>query len=372
MRKRGNNEGSISRHGDKFIVQMCIGYDEHGKLKRKSRSAASMVEARAILRELQDLYAAGANIDDNITLGEWATRCLEAYIKPRVRPNTYDGYEYICRCYLLRQPTARVKLFKFRELQLQELINQMEGGPRLKKYVYQFYKLIFNHAVENGVLPANPIKKISLPRQNKREYTEMPTDELNEILAKLQPHPMFYLGYLIMLCTGMRRSELLGLTWADFNQLRRTLSINKAVIMSRNKALLADTKSAQSNRLINIPQILCDLLEEQRLAQKVFTRHIIHNKGEIYNPRAFTRAISRRAGVDYLKSHDLRHSYATKLVREGVNIRIVQELLGHADIRLTLQTYSHVLDAEKQNAANVIANIYFGKPVVDEAEKLPG
>ena len=106
MRKRGNNEGSVTKRGDKYLVQITIGYDETGKQVKKSRVAATAAEAREIMRELQDTYSCSLNIDDMILLKDWATKCLETYIKPRVRPNTYSGYFYNAKKYIIENPGA--------------------------------------------------------------------------------------------------------------------------------------------------------------------------------------------------------------------------------------------------------------------------
>ena len=357
MKKRGNNEGSISKCGNKFVVQLSIGYDEDGNHKRKSRVVDTMTEARAALRELQDRHASGLNIDDSITLGEWAAKCLEVYIKPRVRANTFAGYMSITRTHLFKNPCGRIRLGKFKQIQLQELINSIEGSAKLKKSVCQLYKQFFNIAVDNGVLPVSPIRKIALPQIKKREFIEYTPEQIENILINLKAFPMFHIGFILMLATGIRRSELLGLTWSDYNSKKKTISINKAIISAPGGPQIADCKSDKSNRILHLPQVMLGDLDDYRREASVLSKFIINNKGKIYEPTDFSAALRRRA-KQHLCVHDLRHAFASRLLRKGVNIKIIQELLGHSDIRLTLDTYSHVLEEEKIAAMDIAGLIF--------------
>ncbi|MEI6286821.1 MAG: tyrosine-type recombinase/integrase [Bacillota bacterium] len=357
MRKRTNGDGSITKKRDKYMVQLTVGYDQDGRQIRKTRTADSLTDARLMLRELQDRYANSIDIDDTITLGEWAAKCLEVYIKPRVRANTYAGYLSIARNYMFKHACGRIKLGKFKQIQLQELVNNVTGSPKLKKSITQLYKQIFNIAVENGVLAVTPIRKIALPQIKRREFVEYSQEQLDDILNNLKPHPLFYIGFVIMLASGIRRSELLGLTWNDYNRAKGTISINKAVIRAPGGPQIADCKSEKSNRILHLPQIILDELDEYRREAVVLSKFIIHNNGKIYEPADFSVALRRRANC-HLRLHDLRHAFATRLLRNGVNIKIIQELLGHSDIRLTLDTYSHVLDEEKKAAMDIAGLVF--------------
>lgn len=356
MKKRTNGDGSITKKRDKYMVQLTIGYDQDGKQLRKTRTAATLTEARAILRELVDKYENSADIDENITLGEWAAKCLEVYIKPRVRPNTYAGYLSFARNHLFNTSCGRTRLGKFKQIQLQELLNSTTGSAKLKKSICQLYKQLFNIAVENGVIGISPIRKIALPQLKRREFTEYSQEQLDEILDNLKPHRMFHIAFMIMLATGIRRSELLGLTWKDLNLVKGTISINKSIINAPGGPQIADAKSEKSNRILYLPDMLLELLDDYRCETAVLSRFIIHNDGKIYNPSDFSVALRRRAKCK-LRLHDLRHAFATRLLRNGVNIKIIQELLGHSDIRLTLDTYSHILDEEKKAAMDIAARI---------------
>ncbi|MFA6074620.1 MAG: tyrosine-type recombinase/integrase [Negativicutes bacterium] len=357
MRKRGNNEGSVTKRGDKYLVQITIGYDETGKQVKKSRVAATAAEAREVMRELQDTYSCSLNIDDMILLKDWAAKCLETYIKPRVRPNTYTGYFYNAKKYIVEHPLGRVRLGKFRAIQLQELLNDIPGSPHLKKQVRHIYHQIFRYAADNGIIQNNPIKNIIIPQIKGRDIESIDLP-LGQITKALQAYPMYYTAFMILSYTGMRRSELLGLTWADFNRAKRTLRVNKAVIIGEHsQPVICDTKTNKSNRSICIPEELCKIIENYRDNSTVLNKQIIHNDGRLYNPGSFNKAISRRAGV-HIRVHDLRHLYASFLVQNDVNMKIVQEQMGHNDYRVTMNTYAHLKQEAKIHAADVISKLF--------------
>ena len=356
MKRRPQNDGTIYKYRDGYRVQITIGYDENGKQVRKSRAAATMAAARELLRELQDTYSCSADIDEGILLSEWAKKCLETYIKPRVRPNTYSGYYYNAKKYIHENPLGRVRLGKFRAIQLQELLNGIAGSPHLKKQVRHIYHQVFRYAADNGIIKSNPIKNIVIPQIKGRdiESIEMP---LTEIIENLQPYPMYHAAFMMIMYTGMRRSELLALNWADFNRVKRTLRVNKSCIIGeKNVPMLCDAKSEKSNRTICIPEVLCKIIDGYRDSAPFIAKQIINNNGKLFNPESFSRAISRRAGMD-LRLHDLRHLYASFLVKHDVNMKIVQEQMGHNDYRVTMNTYAHLKHEEKVHAADIIGGM---------------
>ena len=359
MGKRSNGEGSIYKSNGKFVVALTIGYNAEGKPVRKKFSADTKNAAVEILNHQRERYAQNScELDDNITIRQWAEKCLEIYMRPRVRVNTYAWYKTLTKKYIKENPAGFIKLSKFRTINMQELVNSIAGGAKLKRSVYQLYNLYFNNAAEEGIITANPIKKIALPPLPRRVVKEYTPQQIADMLKQLESEPMFRMAIIMLAATGIRRSELLALTWRSIDMDKCRVHIDKAVILGENGAEISDTKSEKSRRTIYLsPFVMSEIKRYRACDNFILGAYIFNNKGKIYRPDDFSVALARRVG-EPIRLHDLRHSFASRLVRGGVNIKVLQELLGHSDIRLTLDTYSHVLDEEKQAAAKVAADIF--------------
>ena len=356
MKKRSRNEGSIYKEGERYIVSLSIGYDQDGKRIRKKFSAETKAEAVDILNKQRNRYNDNIELDDTITLGEWAQKCLEIYVAPRVRPLTLKTYESCARNYIYSLPVASTRLGKFRPIQLQAIINACLGAPRTKRLIFEVYRMIFNYAVKEGIIMRSPIQDIALPQRKKRETVIYDKQMIAAMLVKLEPYPMFRLAFLLILLTGIRRSEALGLSWKDVFLNENKIRISHAATIGKTGVILSDPKSEAAHREIIIPEYLTKELRAYRESSKKLEKFVIHNNGKLYHPTDFSAALNRRA-EEKVRLHDLRHTFATHIVHCGANIKTLQTVLGHSDIRLTLDTYSHVMDTQKQEVANFAATM---------------
>ena len=350
MRKRGHNEGSIQKAGKRYRVFITVGYDADGKQVRKSHTADSYVEAREKLAEFQQLYRLSPYYDENVTLTQWGEKVLEVFVKPRVRPKTYEQYYSVFKNYIKTSALGRMRLGKIAPVNIQELVNANCNKPRTALYIKQTLSVILNQALDDGIIVKSPLRKIKVPAQAPQRIVDFDEAKLSDLLKALKVKPVLYLGARILLYTGLRRSEVTALLWRDIDFTNRTLTVNKASGAGGKKAA---TKSEASNRTLPLPAALIKDLKEYRQSIKVVYQSVLTYRGDAYTPAGFARAIAKTVGHP-VKIHDFRHIYATTLLRNGANIRTLQQLLGHSDIRLTLQTYAHVLDEDKHKAAGIL------------------
>ena len=205
------------------------------------------------------------------------------------------------------------------------------------------------------------------PRAPKGEIRALDTESLRELLGVAKGTNL-YAPILIAVTTGLRRGELLGLKWSDIDLTDRFLHVRRSVEQVRGDVRVKAPKTEKSSRKVTLPRITVTELQRHSLLQKkdrlrlgpiysdadwVFSRE----DGAIWNPDTFTRAfrrLLRDSKLDSIRFHDLRHTHATQLLKDGIFIKVVSERLGHSSVQITLDTYAHVLPSMQDEAAERI------------------
>ena len=207
---------------------------------------------------------------------------------------------------------------------------------------------------------ANPAKGCRLPKLEKREMKILPEDKIGPYLAEAERRGLLAAFYL-ELTTGLRRGELLALLWTDLDVENMTISVSKQA--GRNNAGEPDItrpKTENSIRKISIPQDAVDLLvaEHQKHPSNPWM-FPSPKTGEMYHPDSVVnihKKILKDAGLEHLRFHDLRHTFATLALQNGVDVKTVSSMLGHFDAGFTLRTYTHVTRQMQESAAEKMGN----------------
>ena len=216
-----------------------------------------------------------------------------------------------------------------------------------------------------GLLTRNVCDAVDPPRPRNKVMATLDTKDIQTFLeaaSRSRYGPVFFLA----LYTGLRRGELLGLRWSAVDLEAGTLSVTQTLIRLTGVGLMAvEPKTPRSRRLVSLPPSAAALLSGLRVKQKderqelglkwnesdlVFSRP---DRSPI-DPDTITHAfagIVKKAGLPSIRFHDLRHTHATLMLKQGVHPKIVSERLGHASIAITLDTYSHVLPGLQERAA---------------------
>jgi integrase len=307
----------------------------------------------------------------SLTVGEYLDRWLTDSVMDTVRLTTYQGYERICRLHV-KPSLGRVRLKDLTAVHVRGLYRErLETGlaPRMVQLVHVTLHKALKQGVMDGLIPRNVTEAVKAPRPEKKEIRPLSPEQARTLLEAVKEDRLEAL-YTLAITTGMRQGELLGLKWEDTDleagvlQIRRTLSTRAGRGFS-----FSPPKTVKGRRSIKLPELAKSSLRQHRkvqLEERMKVAGLWEENGMVFTTRVGTplsrqelvtrsfKPLLSKAGLPDIRFHDLRHTCATLLLGKAVHPKIVQELLGHATISITLDTYSHVLPGMGDAAAGAM------------------
>lgn len=266
--------------------------------------------------------------------GEWLNEWLQLR-KAQLRPRTVEQYKRLIALHTV--DIQHRKLKKLKPEQVQRLLIGIadQGKTRTAEQVYVLLNTAFKCAVRLGRIERNPMDAVMRPAHRKKLHTVWSPEEQRAVMRVLRSDP-YQLEMLLGLLCGLRRGEICGLMWSDVDLKAGILHIRRQRQRQSDGALhTVEPKSAAGMREIPIPRAL---------RAPLAARAAIGGYVTAVTPEALTRAlqrVERRAGVQHIGLHGLRHTMATNAVRAGVSLRVVQQLVGHSSFALTASVYTH-------------------------------
>lgn len=365
MRKRrGRNEGSIFQRKDgTWCAVLTVGYDGNGKRRRRVEYGATKNEVQGKLIRLLHESATGLlNDAERITVAQFLQRWLEDTVRRSVRPATHTLYGQMCRLHIVPR-IGGVMLPKLRPLHVEQMLAGMEKDgrkPRLCQMAYTILHRALNDAVRGGLVPRNVCEAVTRPRAPRKTMQTFTPEQAAKLLETAKDDRLHALYVLAVTC-GLRQGELLGLHWADTDLEADRLSVRHQMCELRGKLWLDEPKTANARRQIDLPEVAVKALREHR--RKMLAEGHYRSDGLVFcdsqggpirksalRRRSF-EPLLKKAGLPRIRFHDLRHTAASLALSQGIHPKIVQEMLGHSQISITLDTYSHVLPSMQREAA---------------------
>lgn len=363
-RRRGHGEGTIYQTAaGKWRVQVTL---------PGGRRASKTFPLR---RDAQDwLIKANKTIQDGlpvaasrITLAQFLDSWLADVVIHRVRPRTYESYTMIVRVHL-KPALGDMKLRSLRPDHIQRLFSEKLAtglSPTTVRYIHAVLRSALNQALRWGFVARNVATLTDPPGRRHTEMRTLTPDQVRTFLDGASENRLYPL-YLLAITTGMRQGELLGLRWSDVDLGEGKIRITHALQTVRGQGMkLSEPKSDAGRRLIKIGPTVAGALREHRIHQiegrlqagpRWIDQDLVFstNSGKPISPRNLVRsftALLKSLEIPHVRFHDLRHTAATLMLAQGTHPKVVQEMLGHSQISLTLNTYSHVLPTMQEEAA---------------------
>ena len=382
-KKRADGEGTLYQKPDgTWVGQITIGYDPvTGKQKRRTFYGKTKAEVVKKMNEVLVDLERGTYIEPtNITLGNWIREWLDDR-KPHLTESTYNVYEMLIRVHI--EPVlGDVTLKNLQTRRIQKLLNEKftngrvdgKGGlsSRTVKYIHQALNGCLSQAVKERIISFNPAEYCELPKQEVNDIRVFSHEELQRFLQIAEKESQHFPAFYLSISTGLRRGELLGLTWDDIDFENYSININKQLVRSKKDGLVFKSlKTKKSKRRIKVDNTAIAVLKNHKTKQsktKLSLGEIYQDNNLIFctdigmplEPRNFNRhfyMLVKKAKIPHTRLHDLRHLYATIAIESGVDLKIVSSILGHSSVRLTGDIYAHLTDKMQDEAVAKVSTV---------------
>lgn len=360
--RRGKGEGSIYRRADgRWVGCISLGNGKRKYLYGKTRKEVAEKLKGALRDQQQGLLTTGPRRTVAAYLAQW----LET-AKPSVRPRTYESYDLNVRRVL--PYLGKLPLASLTPADVQRCYTALLDGGLSRRSVEQCHAVLhraLKQALRWGLIPRNVTEAVSVPRPKRKEMQTL-TREQVQALFQATAGDRLHALWVLFCTTGLRLGEATGLRWDDVDLATGRLTVTRALQRQKGVGLVfVEPKSARSRRTIHLAPLARQTLQEHRKRQiqerlqagPLWQDHRLvfcTPTGGPLDPAWVNEALHRAlatAGLPRIRVHDLRHTAASLLLAAGTNPKLVQELLGHSTIVLTLDTYSHVTPALHQEVA---------------------
>lgn len=371
-KRRANGEGNIRKRSDgRWEGRYTAGYDpKTGKRITKNVLGKTQTEVREKLKAaIEEAKALDLIRADEYTVATWLRTWYELYAKPNIRPRTADYYHRNIESHVIPR-IGDIKLTQLTSRDIQKMYKdllengrlreaQKEKNPGLSNATVRGIHMMLHNALDRAVkerlILRNPTEDCIIPKLVKQEMKILPTESIGAYLKAAEERgvlPMFYLE----LTTGLRKGELVALLWDDLDIENKTIAVTKqAGRNADNEIVITRPKTETSIRRISIPQEAVDLLIQEHEKHPDNPYMFPSPKtGEIYHPDSVVnihKKILKDAGLEHIRFHDLRHTFATTALQNGVDVKTVSSMLGHYDAGFTLRTYTHATRQAQDEAA---------------------
>ena len=354
-RKRKAGDGTVRQRKDgRWEGRIVIGYDDNGYPKTKNVLAKTKKECVEKLQKLKEECGGlkPEKVRPEMPFGDWLTYWYENHSKPKIRPTTQETYESRIRLHIIPE-IGDIPLNKLAQNDLQQFYGRLkksgrkrftdkygEGlSDRMVRMCHATCRSALEKAVQDGLIRVNPAIGCKLPPKKAKEMQVLTPPEITRFLIQAREEGYYEL-FLLELTTGMRRGEILALKWRDLNLKTGELHISRQVLKVNGKVLISTPKTKSSNRMILLPPEMTELLAE--LKTRTDSEWIFPSPLDLTQPRHPSAVYHRfqkileRANCKRVRFHDLRHTFATMALENGMDIKTLSAMIGHVSAETTV------------------------------------
>lgn len=376
--RRVKGEGTIRKKGNGYEGRITV--EVNGVRKQVSvydKSQRVVVEKMQELRKKRDDNYYIEN--KNITLEEWLKEWMRVYKKPYISPRTYQGY--VEKSKTILEHLGNMQLQKIELYHLQKFISDLQNegkSPKSLRHYYSILKMCFDDAIMCRHISLNPTRNLKLPSMRRKELNIMTKEEQLVFEGFMKKYRMGT-AYIVLVNTGLRAGELSGLTWKDVDFENKALYVRRGMQKIttydddfnkvKRERKVTDVKTENSYRVVPMLDKVVKILQEYKKKVKAEQEELAElGEGFKEDDFIFKTKYNHPITSEYLRKtcqgicksnnfrkvgiHELRHTFATRSIEAGIDLRVLQEILGHASYSTTADIYVHILGQVKLSQMN--------------------
>ncbi len=375
-KRRPSGDGMVRKREDgRWEGRIVVGYKNNGEPIYRYVLAKTQAELTQKLHDKIEMYRdADLSEDCNMTLGEWLDKWINEFMVFTLRPSSLYGYEMVIKCqikpYLGDRPLSALttnevqKFYNTVKENGRVHPNKQHGTEISDRMVRKIHLLLhesLDMAVKQRLLVSNPTNGTTIPKNNYKDKQILNDEQLERFMEIIKSDERWYDFFYTEITTGLRKGEICGLRWEDFDEHSGKLKIQRSVGRIKDGVLpVGETKTETGTREILLPPSTVELLKKRKenaVSDWIFPNW--NNPEEPMNPQsAYTRlkVLLKKAELPLIRFHDLRHTFATHAIAGGVDAKTLSGILGHTNASFTLDTYTHVTTDMQKNAAKIVGN----------------
>lgn len=375
--------GSIKKRGSTYTIIVDMGRDSNGKRQQKWFGGFKKKKEaeKELVKVLSQLESNTFICPDKLELGEYLKQWFSDYVEANLAPKTIEGYRVNVEGHIIPelgkiplQKLQPIHIQKFYKLKLEKGRLVGEGGlsPKSVLYIHRVLRQALNHAVKMQLIPRNVADCVEVPRQKVFKAAYLNEGQVQNLLRAFK-ETNIYIAVLLAVGVGLRRGEAMGLQWKDIDFKSKIITISRSLLPSSKGLIFHTPKTENSQRHIVVPDSILDELELQKSKQDDFKALLgdgyrnndlitCYEDGTPINPASASHTFARvlqRNGLPHIRFHDLRHTNATLMLKHNIPAKVASERLGHSNIGITLDLYSHVMKEMQEDAANKLDQALF-------------
>ena len=393
-KRRPSGDGMVRKRKDgRWEGRIVVGHKKNGDPIHRYVLARTQKELTEKLHDCIEMYRdADLTEDSNMTLGEWLDRWINEYMIFTIRESTLDSYKAMIKNqikpYLGDRPLSALTT-----QELQKFYNSVKKKGRVKpdrlhgteladsmvRSIHMMLHEALDMAVRLRLIVKNPTVGTTIPKNNYPPKQILNDEQLERFMQRIRQDERWYDFFYTELTTGLRRGEICGLKWEDFDAENGKLKVRRSVAKRKGGGLnIGETKTETGTRTIILPHSVTEILrrrKEDAISQWIFPDPV--KPENPVDPNAAYRhmkTLLQRAGLPSIRFHDLRHTFATHALTSGVDAKTLSGILGHTNASFTLDTYTHVTSDMQKTASGIVGGFMediFGKELKpwQESEK---
>lgn len=363
QKKKGQWEGRI-----------VVGHKENGDPIFRYVYAKTQKELIDKLHhKIDEFRDADLTEESKMSLGEWLDKWLAEYMTGTIRESTLRSYRNCVDKYI--KPALGNKPVAFlTTAEIQKFYNSLRKNGRIKnQHIYgqglsdsTVVRIHFmlheamDMAVKEHLISKNPTNGTTAPKIIKKEMQVLTDEQLDTFMKLIDSDEYWRDFFYTELTTGLRRGEICGLKWTDFDEVEGKLNINRSINLRNGVVVEGETKTGKGKRSFYLPVSTANVLRARKMnarSEWIFTNFL---RPEFpMSPESAYRKMKQlfqKAGLPDIRFHDLRHTFATHALTSGVDAKTLSGILGHTNASFTLDTYTHVTTDMQQRASNIVGD----------------